>query len=280
MSRLLLWTALALWLPIQSTIKVDVNLVNVFATIQDADGRYVTDLGRDDFELYEDGVLRTVEVFEREDDLPTTVGVLIDNSGSSAADLDSIKSGVLEFESTLTPVDETFVMSFATQVRTIHGFDRDGGQLATSLARLRSSGTSLLFDALRSGTSKAHDGSHYRKALVVLTDGNDNGSRSSYTAVVRDAQGSMVMLYFVAMGPRILVDMHTITGLASITGGRVVPASTDIDVVDALLEIREEIRHQYYLGYHASPEPGYHEIRVEVPGRNLTVRTREGYLVE
>ena len=83
----------------QSTITIDVNLVNVFATIQDADGRYVTDLGRDDFELYEDGVLQAVEVFEREDDLPTTVGVLIDNSGSSAADLDSIKSGVLEFES-------------------------------------------------------------------------------------------------------------------------------------------------------------------------------------
>lgn len=280
MSRLLLLTAFAAWWPLQSAIMVDVNLVNVFATVQDEEGRYVTDLGLDDFELYEDGELRSVDVFERQDDLPTTVGVLIDNSGSSAADLDAIKSGVFQFISTLMPADETFVVSFATEVRTIHGFTSEAEDLSASLQGLRSLGTSLLFDALRFGTSKAHEGSHTRKALVVLTDGNDNRSQSSYTAVVEDAQGRMVMLYFVAMGPRILVDLHTISGLASITGGRVVPASSDDDVVVALMQIREEIRYQYYLGYHASSEPGYHAIRVEVPGRNVTVRTREGYLVE
>ena len=280
MSRLLLLITLVAWWPLQTAITVDVNLVNVFATIQDEDGRYVTDLGLDDFELYEEGELRSVDVFERQDDLPTTVGVLIDNSGSSAADLDAIKSGVFQFISTLTPADEIFVVSFATEVRTIHGFTSEAEDLPASLQGLRSLGTSLLFDALRFGTSKANDGSHPRKALVVLTDGNDNRSQSSYTAVVEDAQGGMVMLYFVAMGPRILVDLHTIGGLASITGGRVVPASSDDDVVDALMQIREEMRYQYYLGYHASSEPGYHSIRVEVPGRNVTVRAREGYLVE
>ena len=277
--RLSFLVLLPLLLPLGQTLKVDVNLVSVFVTVQDEAGNFVTDLGREDFVLFIDDREQLIEIFEKQDDLDTSVGVLIDNSGSSADVLRSVKTGVDEFVGGLAPDDETFVMSFAIEADVIHDFRHDRAELSASLEGLRSWGTSVLYDALYEGIGKVRTGGHERKALIVISDGIDNGSENSYGAVVEEAQSSMALLYFIAMGPRVLIDMHTIQGLASMTGGSVTRIGRDEALAAALSGISRELRNQYYLGYHASAESGYHSIRVEVPGRNVKIRARDGYLV-
>ncbi len=280
MLRTMLIVILPLWVPLQSVLKVDVNLVNVFATVQDEEGRYVGGLSREDFRVVEDGEERRVEIFEPTADLSSSIGVLVDNSGSSASILQSIKSGVEEFSLRLAPEDESFVMSFAIEAEVVRDLHEDVRGLTGALGRLRSWGTSVFYDALSLGISKTTEGNHERKALIVLSDGNDNQSQTSYRDVVRAAQSNMVLLYFVGIGPRILIDTYTMDGLASMTGGRVVLLGRDQSVSQALENIRRELGHQYYLGYHASVESGFHSIEVDVPGRALTVRARDGYLVQ
>ena len=279
MTRISLLLILPWLLQAQSTLQVDVDLVNVFVTVQDDEGRYIGDLTSEDFRVFEDDEERPIEIFEKTDDLFSSIGVLIDNSGSSADILGSIRSGVEDFSNRLTSEDETFVMSFAIDAQVVHGFDADAARLGRALGSLRAWGTSVLYDALYSGINEATAGWHERKALIVLSDGNDNQSEKSYRDVVQAAQSNMILLYFVGLGPPILIDTHTMEGLASMTGGRVVLLDRDQPVAEALEQIREELGHQYYLGYHASSEQGFHSIRVEVPERDVTVRARNGYLV-
>ena len=280
MLRAILISVFPLLLPLQSVLEVDVNLVNVFATVQDEEGRYVGGLTEEDFRVIEDGRVRPIEIFETTEDLSSSLGVLIDNSGSSASILESIKSGVDEFSRRLGPGDEAFVMSFAIETEVVHDLHEEVSRLPDALDGLRSWGTSVFYDALSLGITKAREGSHERKALIVLSDGNDNRSQTSYLEVVRAAQANMVLLYFVGIGPRILIDSYTMGGLASMTGGRLALLAEDQSVSDALEAIREELGYQYYLGYHASVDSGFHSIEVEVPGRNVTVRARAGYLVQ
>ena len=270
----------ALLFPQQSTIEVEVNLVNIFVTVLDQEGLFIDDLDVDDFRVLEDGIEQAVEVFETEDVLTTGLGILVDNSGSSGSILRSVRSGVPEFVESSRSSDDTFVMSFATGVRVIYDFEDSVGTLRPALNNLRPFGTSVLFDALLSGTRKIRDTSHDRQALIVLTDGNDNRSTRSYSDVVRTAESNMVLLYFIGIGPGILVDSHTLEGLASKTGGRVVLMGSEQSVPDALDEIRQDLGRQYYLGYHASADPGYHTIEVQIPGRAAQVRAREGYRVD
>ena len=279
MTRISLLLILPWLLQSQSTLQVDVDLVNVFATVQDDEGRYIGDLTPEDFRVFEDDEERPIEIFETTDDLFSSIGVLIDNSGSSADILGSIRSGVEDFSNRLTSEDEIFVMSFAIDAQVVHDFDAEADRLGRVLGSLRAWGTSVLFDALYLGINEATAGKHERKALIVLSDGNDNQSEKSYREVVQAAQSNMILLYFVGLGPPILIDRHTMEGLASMTGGRVVLLDRDQPVAEALEQIRQELGHQYYLGYHASSEQGFHSIRVEVPERDVTVRTRAGYLV-
>lgn len=279
MTRISLLLILPWLLQAQSTLQVDVDLVNVFATVQDDEGRYIGDLTPEDFRVFEDDEERPIEIFETTDDLFSSIGVLIDNSGSSADILGSIRSGVEDFSNRLTSEDEIFVMSFAIDAQVVHDFDAEADRLGRVLGSLRAWGTSVLFDALYLGINEATAGKHERKALIVLSDGNDNQSEKSYREVVQAAQSNMILLYFVGLGPPILIDRHTMEGLASMTGGRVVLLDRDQPVAEALEQIRQELGHQYYLGYHASSEQGFHSIRVEVPERDVTVRARAGYLV-
>ena len=117
-----------------------------------------------------------------------------------------------------------------------------------------------------------------RKALIVFTDGNDNGSKFGYGKVVDEAQVSAVLLYFVAIGSRILVDTHTLESLADVSGGRTFFVGKQDAILPVLDQIRTELSQQYYLGYYAPRQPGFHRIRVEMPGRNVTIRAKAGYI--
>lgn len=265
----------------QQAIRVDVTLVNVFASVQDKDGKFVTGLSREDFRVYEDEILRDIQVFESDDKVQSAVGMLVDTSGSMIDVLPFMTRGIRDFTKSLPMADEFFVISFGASPRLIHRSAQGQRHLEDSLDQLRAYGTSLLFDALLTGCEDIRMSERARKALVVFTDGiftDDKKANSPYTRVVEEAQRSSVLLYFIVIGPRVIVDTNTVESLSNISGGRTFYAAKNDSISAALDQVRLELSKQYYLGYYAPREPGLHRIRVEVAGRDVTVRAKTGYI--
>ena len=261
----------------QQTLKVDVNLVNVFATVKDGRGDFVTGLTRGDFRLYEDDKLQDIQIFEKQDKVDSSIGLLMDTSGSMVDILPFMKKGVRDFAHAIPKADDFFVVAFGTNVRTIHDSSQTQKHLEDVMTTLRSYGTSVLYDALLNSIQRVERSDHPRKALIVFTDGNDNGSRSSYGRISREIQSAAVLLYFVAIGSPVLVDAHTLEPLADISGGRTLYVSKQEAISPVLDQIRTELSQQYYLGYYVSRQPGFHRIRLEVPGRDVRIRAKTGY---
>jgi Ca-activated chloride channel homolog len=264
----------------QQTLKVDVDLVNVFVTVKDANGEFVTGLTEDDFVIYDDAEPQKIAVFDKDSAVRSAIGVLLDTSGSVVGILPYETRGIRDFAKSIFFPDEYFVITFGTSVRLIHRSPETPQHLDQVLLGLRPYGTSVLFDAMLYGMDRVNASDNERKALVVFTDGNDNGSNIEFGRVAQESQISGVLLYFVAIGSPVLVDKHTVESLAGNSGGRVFYVPKAESVVPYLDQIRTELSRQYYLGYYIVRRPGYHRIRVDLPGRSsLTVHTRDGYLV-
>src|SRR6185436_5088003 len=125
---------------------------------------------------------------------------------------------------------------------------------------LRAWGTSTLYDALLYGLSRVEKSERPRKALIVFTDGNDNGSNISHGRIVEEVQSSAVLLYFIAIGSPILVDSHTLEPLSDLSGGRTLYVAKQDAVSPMLDQIRTELAQQYYLAYYAPRRPGFHRL--------------------
>lgn len=273
----LLCVSLPLCFP--QTLKVDVDLVNIFATVKDDQGRFVGNLTKDDFRIYEDDQPQNVEVFEKQDKVESSIGMLLDTSGSMVDILPFMRRGVREFTRSLPKGDDFFVVSFGATVSVVHSSTQTQKHLEDGLTTLRAWGTSRLFDALLYSITNLEKSQRPRKALIVFTDGNDNGSNVSYGRVVSEAQSSAALIYFIAIGSPILVDSHTLEALASLAGGRTLYVSKQEAVSPVLDQIRTELSQQYYLGYYVPRRQGFHRLRVETPGRNLKIRAKTGYSV-
>lgn len=111
----------------------------------------------------------------------------------------------------------------------------------------------------------------------MFTDGIDTASKTGYRDVLLEAQKAGALLYFIPIGSRILIDEHTIDSLAKETGGRVVYLRKSDPIRPVMDDIRQELSRQYYIGYYAGRKPGFHSIRVEVPGRDVRIRAKSGY---
>jgi Ca-activated chloride channel family protein len=264
----------------QQTLRVDVDLVNVFATIQDEKGEFVPGLNREDFQLYDDDEPQQIAVFEKEGEVKSAIGMLLDTSGSMVDILPFMKRGVRDFTRSLSRIDDLFVISFGTNVKLIHKPTESQKQLEQNVEVLRPWGTSVLYDALKFGMDRIGRSEHERKALIVFTDGNDNRSNVTHGQVVQEAQLSSVLLYFVAIGSPVLIDSHTLESLANISGGRVQYVPKTEPVSPVLEKIRIELSKQYYIGYYVPRRQGYHRIRLEIPGKQLRIHAKTGYLVE
>jgi Ca-activated chloride channel family protein len=261
----------------QTTVKVDVNLVSIFLTVQDQNGVFVTGLSASDFRVYEDDVQQQISVFEKDDQVDSAIGVLLDSSLSVVDILPMMKAGLLDFARRYNRFRDVFVMSFGSRVRFLHEYGQSVSHLDDELKQLKPFGTSVLFDGLIRGMTEISSSPHDRKALIVFTDGFDNESQSSYRDVRLEAQRSGVLLYFIPIGSRILLDENTLNSLARDTGGRVLYLSKTDPVGPAMEGIRQELARQYYIGYHTSRKTGFHTIRVETPGKNLRIRAKTGY---
>jgi VWFA-related protein len=262
----------------QNTLKVDVNLVNVFVTVKDSAGKFVLDLTRDDFRVYEDGELQNVDVFEKQDQVDSSIGILMDTSGSMVDILPFMKTGIRDFTRALAQSDEYFVFAFGASPRLVHNSSQTQKHLEDSLKTIRAFSTSAMYDGLVFAIEKVEASDRPRKAVIVFTDGNDNGSKADYNKVVQKTQQSGALLYFVAIGSRLLIDTRTLESLSDLSAGQTFYVAKGDAVSPVLEQIRNELSKQYYLGYYASRRPGLHHIRVEIPGRQVTIRSKTAYL--
>ena len=262
----------------QGTLRLDVNLVNVFLTVQNSRGEFVTGLSAGDFRVFEDDVEQKISIFEKDDKVGSSIGLLVDNSGSMIDILPIMKTGVLDFVQKAKRSDEFFVMTFGIRAQVIQDVRQPVQNLESAFKNLAASGTSVFFDALIQGMAKVSRSERQRKALIVFTDGNDNGSKAGFGVVSLAAQRASVLLYFVPIGARVLIDHNTVDSLAKLSGGRVLYLEKSDPIRPAIESIRNDLSKQYYLGYYAALRPGFHNIRVEVPGQDVRIRTKTGYM--
>ena len=255
--------------------------MNLLVTVREKNGQFVTGLSRDDFRVYEDDALQDIQVFEKEGNVQSSLGMLVDTSGSMVDVLPSMRRGIRDFANALPRSDEFFVVSFGARAQLIHKSTESQRRLEENLELLRAFGTSRLFDSLLFSSERIRASERPRKAVIVFTDGiftDENDGSSPYTRVIEEVQRSSVLLYFIVIGPEILVDRNTVESLSNISGGRSLYVSKNDSVLAALEQVRAELSRQYYLGYYAPRRQGLHHIRVEVPGRDVNVRTKTHYL--
>ena len=262
----------------QGTLSLDVNLVNVFLTAQNSRGEYVTGLKADDFHVYEDDVEKKISIFETDERIGSSIGLLVDNSGSMVDILPLMKAGVLDFAQKARRNDEFFVMTFGIRAQVIQDIRQPVARLETAFKTITASGTSVFFDAMIQGMAKVSRSDQQRKALIVFSDGNDNGSKSGFGDVSHAAQRTNVLLYFIPIGAKRLIDQPTVESLAQLTGGRVMYLDKSDSIRPVIESVRTELAKQYYLGYYAARRPGLHHIRVEVPGQDLRIRSKTEYM--
>ena len=272
---------------IPPVLSVHTDLVTLPVTVVDRRGTVVTGLGPDDFVVYDNGEPRRIEFFSAED-VPATIGLVIDSSGSMRSRREQIAAAATAFAATSHPLDEFFVVNFNDRVwlglPSAATFTADRGQLYAFISTLSAEGMSALYDGLDRALDHLELGTRDRKALVVLSDGGDNASSQSLENVMQRARQSNAVVYAVILfdqddrdaRPRMLKE------LARQTGGRAVVPNRRGDVMSALVEIANELRSGYTIGF-APPDTaqaGFRPIRVIAnagDGRRLIARTRAGY---
>jgi Ca-activated chloride channel family protein len=264
------------------TLKVDVNLVLVNATVSDLNGRLVAGLDRKDFRLTEDGVEQKVEYFSVED-LPLSVGLVFDTTGSMADKLPSARDAATAFLKTSNPHDEYFLIEFADQPELVENFTTDLAKLQKRIFSTSARGQTPLFDAVQMGLEKIKDARNTKKALLVITDGEDNNSRSTFSDVRELTRQEDVLIYAIGLvGTN--RGQQTIKDIVETAGGRAFFPSSAGQLSDICTRIAIELKNQYLLGYRSTnqvKDGTWREIHVDVdPPKGLPplkVRAKTGY---
>ncbi len=276
-----------------TTLKVNVKLVNVFATVLDATGAPVGALTEKNFEVLEDGQPQKIAHFERESEVPLSIVLAIDTSLSTRKDLRIELDAAKRFAHTiLRPVDRLEVMSFDTEVREIVRFTSDLRAIDRGIDSIRAGGATALYDAmyLAADNLQNRDG---RKVLVVVTDGGDTASTTSYQQALRAAIESEALVYSIIDVPiassagRDTGGEHALIQLSHDTGGRYFYAENGGDLDRVFHKIDEELRTQYLIAYYPArrlADSDFRRITVNVtPAANsgvegpFSVRARTGY---
>ena len=200
-------TALSLLGQAPTTLKLDVRLVNVVATVSDAAGKHVPNLTADDFTVFEDGVPQKIAHFSQDRDVPVSVGILLDTSGSMATKIHTATEAIERFINNVHADDDIFLMTFAGKVSLEQDFTSDRKRLSRALNSLRISGGTLLFQALETAIEKVHKGRHDKRAVLVLSDGYDSSSRrTSLDKVLTDIRQAEVLVYGLGTGMTTYAD--------------------------------------------------------------------------
>jgi VWFA-related protein len=297
--------------PIESgeTLKVNVNLVNVYFSVRDKNG-FVTSLRKDDCQVAEDHNAQTIKRMTQEKNLPLTIGILLDTSGSQTNVLPLEQdSGARFLREVLTPKDEAFLISFDVNVDLLSDFTNSPRELARAIQKASINAASssagvpgigggpfptsnprgtLLYDAVYLGAHDKLQSQTGRKILIILTDGQDEGSQLKIKDAIEAAQKANVIVYPILIADReaylaageIYMGSSAMSQLASQTGGRVINVgNSGRKLEDAFDQIQDELRTQYLLSYtptNKSADGTYRKIDLDC-GKGLKVQARKGY---
>jgi VWFA-related protein len=273
-----------------ANIKVNVNLVVLHTTVLDARGHFVDGLQENNFRVFEDRIPQKISVFKRED-IPVTMGLVIDNSGSMRDKRPRVNAAALALVQASNPDDEVFVVNFNDDyyLDLDKDFTNSVVEMKEALERIDSRGSTALYDAIIGSLDHLKKGTKDKKVLLVVTDGDDNASRASLEKTVHEIQSSSAVIYTVGL----LSDddkkerrrgRKALTDIAEASGGMgFFPETTD-DVEAICTQIAHDIRNQYTLAYYPTNnkrDGTFRTVRVDVlPPRGvgkLVARTRNGY---
>jgi Ca-activated chloride channel family protein len=277
--------------PGDKALRLDVELALVNTTVTDPYGRLVTGLEKENFRIYEDGVEQEVATFSSED-VPISIGVIFDMSGSMSDKADKAKEAAVEFFKTANPRDEFFMVSFNDRAELTSRFTSSIEELQSNMLYMAPKGRTALLDAIYLGLSQMRGARNGKRALLIISDGGDNHSRYSESDIRSFVKESDSQLY--AMGVFDVNDMGRtaeerygptlLSELAEMTGGRVFPVSSLGDLPDIAAKIGMELRNQYVLGYKPSDSRrngAWRKIKVKlVPPKGLpplNVYAKTGY---
>jgi VWFA-related protein len=279
-------------------IRVQVNLVNLFVTVRDKHKAVVTGLKQDDFQVYEDGQLQEITNFSADSNLPITLGLLIDTSGSEYYMLSAEKEAASRFLGrVMRKGDLAMVMTFDTDVDLLADFTEDRSRLdrAINRAQINAPGSSAIiaqgpFPTSGSGGTNFFDAVYLaahdkladeagRKAIIVLSDCEDNGSKLRLQDAVEAAQrtDTVVHILLVAQDGG---DQVVAKKLTDDTGGRMIVVRSERNLEQAFDEISEELRTQYTIGYtptNKTHDGAFRKVKVDMKSKDYSALTRRGY---
>jgi len=274
-------------------IKVDVNVVNVLCTVYDHRGALVKDLKREDFEVREKGVRQTIQYFARETDLPLTIALLVDVSGSVRRFLQAEKyTAVGFFRAILRPQDQAQVTGFSSTVVLWRDFTSSVAQLRDTLDGMHAvpfkglpkdggpMPTTLLYDSVSATAANRLKPLAGRKAMVIISDGIDIGSRTTLETAVRQAQGANAIVYSICYPNPHENGCGHLKSLSDPTGGRMFDLAGKTPLDEIFRTIEDELRSQYSLGYaptNGARDGTFRKLQIHVSVKGTRVLARKGY---
>jgi Ca-activated chloride channel homolog len=274
--------------PEQSThsLRVDVDVVLATVTVTDRNGRFVTGLEKENFKLAEDKVPQDISYFSSED-IPLSVGIILDVSGSMKDKLKTAVEAAITFMKGGSPDDEYFLVEFADKPQETAAFTNDVEKLRNRFLFSRAKGRTALYDAVYMGLTRLEEGNNAKRALLLITDGEDNRSRYTFSNVKEFVKEKDIQMFAIGItnaysdaaaeqGRALLRD------LAAISGGNSFFPSSVYNLENICKNIATELKYQYVLGYRStntSKNGEWRKIKVtaEYPNNKLTVRARPGY---
>jgi Ca-activated chloride channel homolog len=272
-----------------STFKVNVKLVNVFATVVDQNGAPIGGLTKQDFTVFEDGKPQKIAVFTRESGLPLSIVLQVDTSLSTYKDLHLELESARRFAHTiLRPVDALALFQFSEIVDELTPFTSSLKRIDNGISRVHPGAATAMYDALYLG-SRALGRRQGRKVMVVITDGGDTVSTTDYAQALRAAQEAEAIVYSIIVVPieadagRDIGGEHALIQISHDTGGKYFYATGINQLDQAFRKISDELRTQYLLAYYPSQrysDSDFRRIKILVntpAGKDWTVRARTGY---
>ena len=274
-----------------TTLKVDVNLVNVFVTVTDAHGSPIGGLKKENFILEEDDREQKIAVFDKESAVPLSIALAIDTSLSTRHDLPLEQASAKHFaHAILRPVDALSVYAFSEVVyEATRGYTSDLKRIDEGIDHIRMGAATALYDAIYLA-SRALDHRKGRKVIVLITDGGDTISKVDYKEAVRAAEEAEALVYSIIVVPiessagRETGGEHALIQLSEDTGGKYYYATSTAQLDEAFRKISDELRTQYLLAYYPSQHSSFSEFRrIEVKVTGIPdssayhVRHRAGY---
>jgi VWFA-related protein len=277
------------------TVSVDVQLVELPVAVTDRDGKVVSGLSKDDFQVFEDGVAQEITLFKHED-IPVSLGLVIDNSGSMRNKRERVNRAALTFARESNPQDETFVVNFDNDAYLEQDFTSDIDDLVRVLGYMDTRGETALYDAVYLSVDHLGEGTRDKKALLLISDGEDNTSKYNLEKVIEALRKSNVTLYAIGL----LEENDQRGGLfrkspssrakdalvkfAEASGGQAYfPKSID-EIDDLCRRIAHDLRNHYTIGYSPSNrklDGSWRKVTLKVNPRRtlpkLTIRTKPGY---